>query len=460
MKKEIPLSSAKEHLRQISKHLKKPHLLIGGLAIQQYVQGRTSKDIDLVCDSETVMDITYKVFPSRDYNQVAINDDEYRPSSVFQHRTNQDTFIFFGPKVLERDAYKGLNEEKLLIDSIPFKYKNDLFENIRVPSIENLAFLKLISFCDRVEHKVEKGQQDLRDFTDLSNQKQFRLNVLIDNIRSYRCGEYIHEKITSNNHYDFRLWDSAVFVDLMKMLSPILLKNPTYRESNTADDDPDSLYGLDRSVDFYNRISSIYDARNSEQLLETHMRIIHLINHETKNNAEFRILDIGGGTGKIIATQFFDKKNFHWCCVDPSKNMNSAFRMNMSVATIDFELFESSIYELPMELKERRFDIIVISCVLTSLSRDPDFSQIGSMLSENGILIIADIDPTYTQIRPYYDFKIDANRIALTPRMVNPLDLISKMKKENLILTTCYTIENRKKEKYSYVLKFRKKKMI
>ena len=458
MKKDIPLSSAKEHLSLINKYLRKPHLLIGGLAIQQYVQGRSSKDIDLVCDSDTVNDITNKVFPSRDYNHNIINDDEYRPSIVFQHRTNQDTFIFFGPKVLERDAYKGFNEEKLLVDAIPFKYKSEILDNIRVPTIENLAFLKLLSFLDRVELKLLKGQQDLRDFIDLSNQKQFRLNVLIDNIRSYHCGEYIHEKITNINNYDFRLWDAAVLVDLMKMLSPILLKNITYRESNSAEENPDSFYGLDKSIDFYDRIASMYDARNTEQLLETHMKIIHLINHETKDNGEFKILDIGGGTGKMIATQYFDKSNFHWCCVDPSKNMNLAFRMNMSVATVDFELIESSIYEMPAELIERRFNIIILSCVLTSLPNDPDFAQIASMLSENGILIVADIDPTYTQIRPYYDFKIDANRIALTPRMVNPLDLISTMKKLNLILTTCYTIENRKKEKYSFVLKFRKGK--
>ena len=53
----IDRAIAKEELARINGVLKEPHLLIGGLAVQQYHVTRDSKDIDLICSFEIADEI-------------------------------------------------------------------------------------------------------------------------------------------------------------------------------------------------------------------------------------------------------------------------------------------------------------------------------------------------------------------------------------------------------------------
>src|SRR5258708_37073571 len=48
--------SAGELIR-INGTLQEPHLLIGGLAVEQYCKGRDSKDIDLVCSHDVALSL-------------------------------------------------------------------------------------------------------------------------------------------------------------------------------------------------------------------------------------------------------------------------------------------------------------------------------------------------------------------------------------------------------------------
>ena len=110
-----------------------------------------------------------------------------------------------------------------------------------------------------------------------------------------------------------------------------------------------------------------------------------------------------------------------------------------------------------LQHKDKYFDVIVISFVLTSLARLPDFSCIVELMKEGGQLIIANAAPDMTKAKPYYDFEIDGKSIALNTVPVYPEDLMSILMKLSLTPILVEPINNQNGERYSNILIFEKK---
>ena len=181
-KKPIDIAIAKQELSRINDFLPHPHLLIGGLAVQQYNVARSSKDIDLVCEFEVAQQIL-ELYSVTDWTIFDATEDEYRPSYRIQHRIEDRGEIIFGPKIIERSPYNHISWHELVINSKPFKYQTKRFENILVPSAASLAFTKILSFIGRVRNSTNKAKQDLKDFIALSNHKEFSIAEFCDIIR-------------------------------------------------------------------------------------------------------------------------------------------------------------------------------------------------------------------------------------------------------------------------------------
>jgi len=157
-------SLALDELVKIDGFLERPHLLIGGLAVRKYVVTRESADIDLVCDATVAKKLVAEVYPDNLYDHTDSNDNELRPAYVMKHKVNRNEIVLFGPKLLQREAYFAIDWEMLSEGAIPFSYSKREFPRLLVPSLEALAFMKLISFIARVRGNLKKGEQDLRDF--------------------------------------------------------------------------------------------------------------------------------------------------------------------------------------------------------------------------------------------------------------------------------------------------------
>ncbi|MEQ1845968.1 MAG: HAD-IB family phosphatase [Nitrospira sp.] len=179
----IPIAEAKKQIMRISNEVDRPLLLIGGLAVNQYVVTRNSEDIDLVCDHDTARRIIEKLYPTTQWRLTEINADEYRPLFYVEHKHNASfPIIKFGPKIMERGPYKYLNWENLETESIPFKATNQTTEKIRVPSLEALCYTKIVSFMSRDCEKKDKLEQDFRDLCELTNLDSFRLGIFLNSI--------------------------------------------------------------------------------------------------------------------------------------------------------------------------------------------------------------------------------------------------------------------------------------
>lgn len=186
--KPIERAVAKNELERIDAVLTRPHLLIGGLAVQQYYSARVSQDIDLVCDFEVAQTILRKLYPSKDWKVEDSKNDDYRPSYRIRHKVDDMGTIIFGPKISEREPYRHLDWNALVAGSRPFKGRDHDLNNILVPTPHALAYAKMVSFLCR-QSPDAKVAADLQDFCDLTNHEEFLVTLFYDLLRRSRASE-------------------------------------------------------------------------------------------------------------------------------------------------------------------------------------------------------------------------------------------------------------------------------
>lgn len=202
----------------------------------------------------------------------------------------------------------------------------------------------------------------------------------------------------------------------------------------------DRGYGVQHSKAFYDTIASRYDQRNSPSLLRTHEQVITSIKKATIGRKASKILDLGGGTGKLVAHHFFDCDHFHWTYVDESPQMVEQFKNNLAGTKLTKTVRIEEISEYLRCVSVDQFDVIVLSFVLTSMERNPDWKAIALRLAHDGRVIIAEIDAAYTATNPYYVVKTAGQRHALHPRLVPLTDVLHGAQAAGLELVKSHPI--------------------
>lgn len=417
MSKSIAQANAKSHLEKINDFLEKPHVIIGGLAVQQYVVARRSVDIDLICDSDTATEIIDSLFPLDEYISVDENDDEYRPAFVVTPRIGGEDVVLIGPKILEREPYRYLTWNILEKNAQKFRVNNNYLENILVPSSEALAYTKFLSFLTRIESNPPKGEKDLKDFVNLTNHQDFNLNRFVDIVRNSGSIEYLQNRL-------FDLKGSYDIATLKK--SPLLFGQNTVfsgkkSSAKSSRDVSDlELFTVDSSPQFYDRISRLYDIRNSNFLYTAHQKTVAKLREILGKYSSPRVLDIGAGTGRLIATHFSHRPNLRWTALDASENMNNLFAENIQTGEMSFDTICCDANDVITKINNLdEVDVFLFSFVLTSLGSLKPLESLISQAKTGAEFVIADIHPEYTKAHPYYDFvESDGSRLALEPNPV------------------------------------------
>lgn len=186
----IPLALAKDKLREIDETLADNYLLIGGIAVNHFVKSRDSHDIDLICTHDQSYKVL-EVFRSDEWNITDGNDDPTRPAYVAQNKKDPRVILKFGPKIVERGAYKYLDWDVLAEKRIPLTHQNVPLKHISIPSAAYLAYSKLISFFLRAD--PAKKMQDLTDFVNLSNSDEFSYTLFISILERLGAAELVRE---------------------------------------------------------------------------------------------------------------------------------------------------------------------------------------------------------------------------------------------------------------------------
>jgi hypothetical protein len=191
----IPLDVARDELSRIDEILDSDQLLIGGLAVQQYYPNRNSADIDLVCSHKTASGLIDKLYDAVDF-EIENLGTAARPSWVIRETGEGQRVVYLGFKITERgDPYDYVNFDRILTRARPYRHGTTELRHIKVPIVEDLAVSKLLSLVTRLSSNPEKGKQDLKDFVNLINNKEFKGRVFLDLIGS-DCKRYLITEIT------------------------------------------------------------------------------------------------------------------------------------------------------------------------------------------------------------------------------------------------------------------------
>ncbi|CAH8239717.1 hypothetical protein VAEU17_6430001 [Vibrio aestuarianus] len=213
-------------------------------------------------------------------------------------------------------------------------------------------------------------------------------------------------------------------------------------------------YTLDRCSEFYNKISPTYDERNTKYLIDSHLIVTEKISELLSSRGELGVLDLGGGTGRTIATHFYHQKNVKWTYVDASSQMKAQFELNARNSKFNSVCKLSDINDF-LRRDENKYDVVILSFVLTSMTQELDYEKLANKINDGGLIIIADIEPEYTAKKPDYEVSVDGTKYSMTMKPVNALELVERFQKVDRHLKYCKSVKKQDQKRYSYVLTFK-----
>lgn len=204
----------------------------------------------------------------------------------------------------------------------------------------------------------------------------------------------------------------------------------------------DHEYPVERAVDFYQKITPNYDLRNSGNLVSTHLATVAQLQaaRAQRPTLPLRVLDLGGGTGKLIAIHFFNDDAVSWTYVDFCPAMAAAFRRNLAGHPLgrNSTVVVEDVNRALQQLEPESYDVVLISLVLSSMPALPDFASIKRLMAPSGLLVVTDINPGYTRENPLYKVSVDGAIIALRTTEVDPFEVNRRARAAGLDLTKEY----------------------
>lgn len=207
-----------------------------------------------------------------------------------------------------------------------------------------------------------------------------------------------------------------------------------------------------QSLKFYDKIAWHYDDEVSEDFVKTHNALNDVILAQIDKKPNPTVLDLGGGTGKILGT-FQKRQGLKWFYCDASRTMNEVFKSNFSGCSIIQETccMDASAY---LKRKRRTYDVIVMSFVLSSMPRSINFNLLAGSLAAGGALIIAEANPTYSLGKPLFKITTDKrHKLSLKIRPIDESSLADSARTAGLRIIDLVGID-KGDHPYSYIAVF------
>jgi SAM-dependent methyltransferase len=214
--------------------------------------------------------------------------------------------------------------------------------------------------------------------------------------------------------------------------------------SGSQQREPDREYTVDRARDFYQEIAPSYDLRNSGNLVSTHLATVATIQRLRAQRSSLRVLDLGGGTGKLIAIHFFNDPTVSWTYVDSCPAMAAEFRRNLAGYPLgdNAEIMVEDLARALRHMPPASYDVVLLSLVLSSMPAGLDLAPVARVMRPGGSLVITDINPGYTQENPLYKVAVAGEVVALRTTPVDPFDIIRRAGAAGLRMVDLKTLGN------------------
>ena len=250
---------------------------------------------------------------------------------------------------------------------------------------------------------------------------------------------------------DYAKWEYFVRT-LVERVREISNRPPALPPEPTGPND----FEVQRAVEFYDKIAPHYDKGVSRDFINTHSDLNRVIQSQLSTGQTISILDLGGGTGRILSA--FDTEPaiaWHYCDACPA--MLNLFKRTFGSASVLREAVCQDAEEF-LQKSTTQFDIIILSFLISSMPHLIDFTQLKQRLKSDGLLVIADANPTYSEKKPKFSIEDKSSNIKYSLK-IRPIDAPSLSKNASLVgFQICELIGHNKGEQpYSYIATFKKK---
>ena len=192
---------------------------------------------------------------------------------------------------------------------------------------------------------------------------------------------------------------AQVICVLLGLLYGLITRIAIYRDKGD-EIKPDQTYDVVNAISFYDAIAADYNTnfKSSDKLVKTQDAVADQIDATLESvgsgsdGKRGKILDLGGGTG-LLAQYYSSRRDIDWVACEPAARMRERYVELFRNRNLLKPRIESwDLDQATKELKDEKFDVIVLSFVLSSLEKLPKFAPLKSLLKESGILILADWD--------------------------------------------------------------------
>lgn len=229
---------------------------------------------------------------------------------------------------------------------------------------------------------------------------------------------------------------------------------PQHRADPTQQDDSARVIPLSRVVEFYDAVAPLYNNRNTGKYLATYVEIDAAIRSLLPSVEGISVCDVGGGTGTLL--RWFLRNEVKWSNIDISRRSLNVFESEFASyinKTIRIRDVRAEKFLEPGEF----FDVVVMSYLLSSLDRLPDFAQIRGAMREHSILVVADNHFDYVQKNPRYGFDgLNGQTLSIFPRPMFPDDLRSQVQAAGFVEVSYKLVLFDGAEPYSQVHVFKR----
>ena len=230
--------------------------------------------------------------------------------------------------------------------------------------------------------------------------------------------------------------------------------SPQHRADPSKPIEFDRVIPLANAVVFYDAAAPFYNNRNTGKYLATYAEIEASIQALLPSIDGISVCDVGGGTGTLL--RWFLNKNVSWTNIDVSQKSLQIFSTEFAAHKQKSLRVKDVRAERFLEAGEK-FDVIVMSYLLSSLDQLPDLNQVKEAMSDSSLFVVAENHFDYVNKNPRYGFDfLNGQTISIFPRPMFPDDLRAQIQAYGFIEVAYKLVLFDGGEPYSQVHVFRR----
>lgn len=219
--------------------------------------------------------------------------------------------------------------------------------------------------------------------------------------------------------------------------------------------DPDE-HDIGHSIEFYDKVAPYYDRGVSADFIQTHRELNRVIGRQLSGKVPTKLLDLGGGTGRIL-TAFESVTNLSWFYCDASAKMRDVFHSSFGRSSVVAGITLSDAEDF-LRSDTGEYNIILASFLFSSMPYLIDLNLLKRRLADQGAIVVVEANPTYSETKPKFIIEDKVGKTFKYSLRIKPVDAPALATRASLVGLAIKELIGYDKgnQPYSYIATFQK----